>query len=579
MRVSREVVSRGIPGEVGTSSKKWPNMAYSQVTALQDQVDRLQAVVTAASVENVNCVPRSPPSADRNGSLPHVQHSDREEGGSDNLATGVGFLSLSGGAEPLYLGGSSGVGSLKTKANTAPHLTRQDTPLRSRTTHTPPSYIFLPTIPSEALGNRYISTVYYRIQARYGFLDWIAVQAWQARATELCSMQPIDVGDDSGPLTHERVQDYYGAFFLWLLYGLGAKLCEKDDPSALSHELISSMIAIQFGRPFACQDRDIDIELPLNLDANIADSASLQSLLSAQAGLPDGSRPGDEYARGYGCFSTLKSKIHDVIYTVAQPAASEPDTVAINTLLIELEAWRNVYPRQLDSRLPACSFDFFEVEYHNILLRPLAVKSDTRGNFPYLCAQSAAAVLDVSDVRETLLIGPDRMSPASPRLEEPGYLGAMQDLHERFNSAPRDLVPAKHAPTLDRIEGVASLLYLPAYEDRETDNETMSGVPPATVWSGRLDIMGELLPGLREDVAVLMNSSQYQAEHQDPAPNAMLSEAIGSTTDVTTEGAVDLLWDLPFDDAWTIDHGVDFSGLFAIDSVPAETAIALQDNT
>ncbi|WWC73859.1 uncharacterized protein I206_107831 [Kwoniella pini CBS 10737] len=73
------------------------------------------------------------------------------------------------------------------------------------------------------------------------------------------------------------------------------------------------MIAIQFGRPFAIQDRDIDIELPINLDANIADQEALCGLFNAQALMPDTNRPGDEYRVGYGYFTSVRFHLLSLI--------------------------------------------------------------------------------------------------------------------------------------------------------------------------------------------------------------------------------------------------------------------------
>ncbi|WWC73860.1 uncharacterized protein I206_107832 [Kwoniella pini CBS 10737] len=85
----------------------------------------------------------------------------------------------------------------------------------------------------------YISTVYYRIQSRYGFLDWLSIQNWQFKHRYLCALQPLsDINIEQQDDIARAIDEHFGAFFLWMLYGLGAKLCEND-PGIIpvSHEV------------------------------------------------------------------------------------------------------------------------------------------------------------------------------------------------------------------------------------------------------------------------------------------------------------------------------------------------------
>ncbi|WRT65969.1 uncharacterized protein IL334_002920 [Kwoniella shivajii] len=440
--------------------EKSPNEIHLQnyTVELQDRIKHLEDYISSSRL-TVPVVPRR---------ISRGAENDLDDSASENLATGVGFLSLNGAADPLYLGGSSGVGWAKVLMQSLRQRTSAGTPrIPNLNQYQVPGvtneHSDFPLPPPENLGNHYISTVYYRIQARYGFLDWLVIQSWQSRAKYLCSLQPFNPSTIN---ESDKVEDYFGSFFLWMLYGLGSKLSENDNIiNPVSHEeyyncalrhfvplsniksistvqallllivytfrhtssefslwhtgglairsaielglhrkirskhvrekdpraycmrqrvwwgayILDRMIAIQFGRPFAIQDRDIDIELPVNLDANIADQDALCELLTAQALMPETNRPGVEYRPGYGCFTSmtsfihtvrlnqLKSKIHELVYTVDRPSLD--DTNAVQALLNELNMWRGNYPPEPDNRVPACSHEFFEVEYHNVRKR------------------------------------------------------------------------------------------------------------------------------------------------------------------------------------------------------------------
>ncbi|ODO07717.1 hypothetical protein I350_03291 [Cryptococcus amylolentus CBS 6273] len=678
--------------------EKTPHEQYLEryTTELEDRIQQLEGYIQAQALTSRQHQ-AGPEHTQPSQRRPHS--ADGREGG-ENLATGVGFLSLNAGAEPVYLGGSSGVGwatvlmqSMRQKFISAhprvprPPLGNPVSP-QSSNDHS----VSLPPPPSEAIGNHYISTVYVWIQSRYGFLDWVAIQRWQANATELCVLQPLQWKDGGLP-EDDKVKDCYGAFFLWMIYGLGAKLCERDPhvPHA-SHEvyynaalahfsplstyqsistvqallllvvymfrhtssglnlwhaggiairsaielglhrriksvaarerdpraycmrqrvfwgayILDRMISIQFGRPFAVQDRDIDIELPVNLDANVADHASLCSLLSAQSAMLETMTSFIHTIR----LNQIKTKIHELVYTVDH--ASPPDQHAVNELLDELEAWKATYPAELDSRVPACSQEFFDLEYHNsvqILLRPLCAKKDAALYFLHRCATSAGAVLDI----ECQLLRRDSKNLATWVLAKI-FMSGLTLLHVVWNY-PDVLSPsvvaralrscstclfiyAQQFPAADSYHDCFEDL-VKVYDERKDhapSSNTATRTPRSgsnterydglhahgNVWTDKLDDLGGSIPGLSEDLATFMSSigftqgSETQASFVDPA-----TAQYGNMPGLDSAGA-EMLWDLPFD-SWNGNQDVNpsfaFASLFEQDQLPMSDETASERRT
>jgi len=65
------------------------------------------------------------------------------------------------------------------------------------------------------------------------------------------------------------------------------------------------MMALQLGRPSGIQDRDIDVELPLNIDVDYTDSKGIYEMQNRQIEQSVGRRPGDEYNAGYGSITSV----------------------------------------------------------------------------------------------------------------------------------------------------------------------------------------------------------------------------------------------------------------------------------
>ena len=89
--------------------------------------------------------------------------------------------------------------------------------------------------PEEQAASQYLATAYFRIQARYGFIDWHAIQTWQPKAAFLCGLSTLQ----GRPAEHPagKVEEHFAAFFLWALYGLGAKLSGRKAADGVPHEV------------------------------------------------------------------------------------------------------------------------------------------------------------------------------------------------------------------------------------------------------------------------------------------------------------------------------------------------------
>lgn len=60
------------------------------------------------------------------------------------------------------------------------------------------------------------------------------------------------------------------------------------------------MMSAQLGRPSGIQDRDIDVELPLNVDVDFNQPKALAAMQSRQLDMMGGRRPGMSTQMGMG---------------------------------------------------------------------------------------------------------------------------------------------------------------------------------------------------------------------------------------------------------------------------------------
>ncbi|OXC67830.1 hypothetical protein AYX13_03725 [Cryptococcus neoformans] len=160
-------------------------------------------------------------------------------GGDDALTTGVGLLSLAGSQEARFLGSSSGLTWARLVSAT---LTREGVlpPLHSTSFSDPPipfttapeAFAPPPPLPPVHLRLYYLDIAYKHIQARYACLDWLRIRRWHEQADSICG--PVNGGWGNGANHDARM----AAFFLWLVYGYGARMTEDINlPGAVSHEI------------------------------------------------------------------------------------------------------------------------------------------------------------------------------------------------------------------------------------------------------------------------------------------------------------------------------------------------------
>ncbi|WWC90623.1 uncharacterized protein L201_005559 [Kwoniella dendrophila CBS 6074] len=440
---------------------------------------------------------------------------DGEEDEQD-LALGIGMLSLGGGEEPVYVGPSSGINWARVCA-TALRRPREATQPKSHLSRfsylAPPELASVqsaleytlhhptPPLPPPRLASHYLDLVYEHIQARYGCFDWIVVKNWHENREAICQGRPL-----WGVGTGADERRNLASFFLWLCYGYGARLSEDEKlEGAVSHEVyynaavaclstltshhslatvqalvlliiyglrhptaevsvwqvgglamrtavelgmhrrlrsrserekdpmryemkkrvfwavytLDRMMAAQLGRPAGIQDRDIDVELPLNVDVDFSDAKALYAMQNIQIEMMAGRRPGDEYTNGYGPVSSMTSAIHnirmnqlkqmitDAIYRLDKPLRPrDPDARTgqlerqsydeADDLLARLDQWRACQPQPQEG-VPMLPVETWELEYHNcvqLLLRPIVASCKAAGRYVTLCLESAAALCE-----------------------------------------------------------------------------------------------------------------------------------------------------------------------------------------
>ncbi|ODO11037.1 hypothetical protein I350_01638 [Cryptococcus amylolentus CBS 6273] len=181
---------------------------------------------------------------------------------------------------------------------------------------------------------------------------------------------------------------------------------------------LDRMMSAQLGRPSGIQDRDIDVELPLNVDVDFNQPKALAAMQSKQSELMGSKRPGDEYANGYGPVTSMTSAIHnirlnqlkqmvtDAIYRLDKPLRPTNDVYSperqsiteVDILLERLDQWRACHPDPPpDSQVPMLPKEHWELEYHNcvqMLLRPIIASRKAGKQYVGLCLESAVALCE-----------------------------------------------------------------------------------------------------------------------------------------------------------------------------------------
>ncbi|WVQ71978.1 hypothetical protein IAR50_001521 [Cryptococcus sp. DSM 104548] len=181
---------------------------------------------------------------------------------------------------------------------------------------------------------------------------------------------------------------------------------------------LDRMMSAQLGRPSGIQDRDIDVELPLNVDVDFNQPKALAAMQSKQSEMMGSRRPGDEYAKGYGPVTSMTSAIHnirlnqlkqmitDAIYRLDKPLRPTNDLYSperqaipeVDILLERLDQWRACHPNPPPgSQIPMLPKEHWELEYHNcvqMLLRPIIASRKAGRRYVALCLESAAALCE-----------------------------------------------------------------------------------------------------------------------------------------------------------------------------------------
>ncbi|OCF31552.1 hypothetical protein I316_06751 [Kwoniella heveanensis BCC8398] len=493
-----------------------PAEARSAAVNKLNQVYPSNVAATAQSVKieqkNVQSAISTPTGSDRLEAIV-----DGEEGDEEDLTFGIGMLSLGGGAEPVYVGPSSGINWARVCAtalrrprdrNQSSHLSRFSylAPPEVASVQEAVEYTLhhpTPPLPSPALAQHYMDLVYDHIQARYGCFDWRMVRNWHENRHAITQERPlwgVGAGADEGRAL--------ASFFLWLCYGYGAKLSEEEKlEGAVSHEVyynaavaclstlthhhslatvqalvmliiyglrhptaevsvwqvgglamrtavelglhrrtrsrtererdpmryemkkrvfwavytLDRMMSAQLGRPTGIQDRDIDVELPLNVNFDFADVKALAAMQNRQLELMDGRRPGEEYSGGYGGITSMTSPIHQIrlsqlkqsitnaIYRIDKPlrprtreaSVPEDDHIPeVDQLLQQLNLWRALNPTP-QRGIPMLTLEYWELEYHDcvqLLLRPVIASRKAVGRYISLCLESACTLCETQSV-------------------------------------------------------------------------------------------------------------------------------------------------------------------------------------
>lgn len=78
----------------------------------------------------------------------------------------------------------------------------------------------LPALPSSSRAKALVDTVYFYTQARYCIIDWTQLREWH-RDREAIAYTPTD-----GP-----VESQIGAYFIWIIYAIGACLVANPEGS------------------------------------------------------------------------------------------------------------------------------------------------------------------------------------------------------------------------------------------------------------------------------------------------------------------------------------------------------------
>ncbi|KAF2495865.1 hypothetical protein BU16DRAFT_560725 [Lophium mytilinum] len=169
---------------------------------------------------------------------------------------------------------------------------------------------------------------------------------------------------------------------------------------------LDRQVSIILGRPFAISDRDIDVELPLDVDEAVEDPVLLEQ--AHRAAKIQGDQPPSK-SSSMSCFihicrlRIIESNIQQAIYRVDQPTgATEAE---VERFVVQLEQWKANMPRdarnpdttsnvELDS-MSMDGYDYYMVYYYKcmrFLLHPHLSRQQTNTQFLRKCADACGGV-------------------------------------------------------------------------------------------------------------------------------------------------------------------------------------------
>ncbi|KFA54954.1 hypothetical protein S40293_02305 [Stachybotrys chartarum IBT 40293] len=168
-------------------------------------------------------------------------------------------------------------------------------------------------------------------------------------------------------------------------------------------------ISIPMGRPFGISDRDIDVELPLDIDEDTTQEqlANLDSILGSQT-----------KATSMTSFiliarlRRIESDIQQTVYRVDQSIVI--DDAIIDGFLHRLEVWKSTIPQDCRRMrdvgdVPFDGYDYYMVFYHKclrLLLYPQISKTNVAPRFLKECAKACAGICGAyKRLHQTLAVG------------------------------------------------------------------------------------------------------------------------------------------------------------------------------
>ncbi|KAM0751137.1 hypothetical protein T439DRAFT_355972 [Meredithblackwellia eburnea MCA 4105] len=153
----------------------------------------------------------------------------------DNAVRGLGFLSVNAVGNPVYVGPSSGFSwarlileGMQTRQRKANSGSFKQSKIRATTQKigdsTPLQYNSLSNVPQES-ADTILRHCYRHIQPRYAFLDWYYVHELWAHRDEIM---------DNASKPNPSQESATGAFFIWILFAIGSRLCSGMSLAGIS---------------------------------------------------------------------------------------------------------------------------------------------------------------------------------------------------------------------------------------------------------------------------------------------------------------------------------------------------------